>query len=111
MSRRCIKNGSHLLPVDRVEFADYSRIEELVLVVHHSGGTETTLTGIDAIEAVMLLNPSCLEGRRLRWVKGAWHLHNLVGHPLTSMLAMAGLYKWAFWMHDKTVPKPVGRRT
>lgn len=109
--RRCIKNGTHLLPVDRVDSADYSRIEELVLVVTHSGGTTTTIEGIDAIEAAMLLNPACLEGRRLRWHKGAWHLHNVVGHPLTSILSMLGLYRWAFWVHDKTVPKPVGART
>ena len=50
--RTCIKNGTHLLPVDRVDSADYSRIEELVLVVSHSGGTETTIEGIDALEAV-----------------------------------------------------------
>ena len=109
--RTCIKNGTHLLPVDRVESADYSRIEELVLVISHSGGTETIIEGIDALEAAMLLNPGCLEGKRLRWSKGVWHVHNLIGHPLTSLLSMVGLYKWAFWVHDKTVPKPLGRRT
>lgn len=107
---RCIKNGTHLLPVSRVESADYSRIEELVLVVTHSGGTRTTLSGSDALEAAMLLNPACLEGRRLRWARGAWHLHNLVGHPLMSLLAACGLYRWALLVHDKTIPKPLGKR-
>lgn len=108
--KRCIKNGTHLLPMDRVDSADYSRIEELVLIVHHSG-VETTLEGIDALEAAMLLNPACLEGKRLRWAKGKWHVHNLIGHPLTSILSMLGLYQWALWVHDKTVPEPLGRRS
>ena len=107
--RRHIKNGTYLLPVDRIDKADYSRIEELVLVVTHNG-VETTIEGIDALEAAMVLNPACLEGQRLRWSKGAWHVHNMIGHPLTSLLSMVGLYKWAFWVHDKTVPMPLGRR-
>jgi hypothetical protein len=108
--RRCIKNGTHLLPVDRVDSADYSRIEELVLVVRHSGGTETTIEGIDALEAAMLLNPACLDGKRLRWARHRWLVHNLVGHPLMQVLALLKLHRWAFWVHDKTVPMPLGRR-
>lgn len=108
--RRFVKNGTYLLPVDRVDWADYSRIEDLVLVVGHDG-VETTIEGIDAIEAAMVLNPACLEGRRLRWARGKWHLHNLIGHPLTSIFAMLRLYRLAFWVHDRTVPEPVGRRS
>lgn len=103
---RYVKNGTHLIPSDRVESADYSRIEDLILVVTHSGGTKSSIEGIDALEAAMVLNPACLEGKRLRWAKGKWHVHNLIGHPLTSILSMFGLYRWAFWVHDNTVPKP-----
>jgi hypothetical protein len=109
VTSRCIKNGTYLLPVERVERADYSRIEELVLVVHHDG-VESVIEGIDALEAAMVLNPACLEGRRLRWPRRAWMLHNLVGHPAMQMLALVGMPRLGLWAHDATVPRPDGRR-
>lgn len=107
MTRRFVKNGTYLLPVDRIDRVDYSRIEELVLVVEHEGA-RTSIEGIDAIEAAMVLNPACLEGRRLRWARRAWLVHNLVGHPVMQILALLGKPKLGLLVHDATVPQPRG---
>jgi hypothetical protein len=103
--RRFVKNGTHLLPIDRIGSADYSRIEELVIVVEHDGVC-TTIEGIDALEAAMVLNPACLEGKRLRWARRAWVVHNLVGHPVMQILALFGMRKLGLFVHDVTVPMP-----
>jgi hypothetical protein len=104
---RFVKNGEHLIAIDRIEWANYSRIEELVLIVGFNGQT-IRITGIDALESAMALRPSCLEGKRLRWAKNKWLLHNLVGHPLMQLLAMVGRHDLAFKVHDATVPMPLG---
>jgi len=104
-----VKNGSHLIPLSRIDTVDYSRIEELRLVVH-CGKVSHLIEGVDAIDAAMLLKPSCFEGKRLRWARNRWAVHNLVGHPLMQVLALLGLPKAALWVHDATVPRPEGRR-
>jgi hypothetical protein len=58
----------------------------------------------------MALRPSCLEGKRLRWAKNKWLLHNVVGHPMMQGLAMLGLYDLAFKVHEATVPMPEGAK-
>jgi hypothetical protein len=36
-------------------------------------------------------------------------IHNIIGHPVMQLLAFFGFYRAAFWVHDKTVPRPVGK--
>jgi hypothetical protein len=98
--------GPRLIRFGMIRWVDFSEIERLKIVVHHDGGADT-VAGIQAIEALMLLKPSALESRRLRWKKGAWMLHNLVGHPLMQVLALFRRYRWAMKIHDVTVPRPV----
>lgn len=109
LTMRFVKNGTHLIAKDRIEWADYSRIEELVLIVGFNGQA-IRITGIDALESAMALRPSCLEGTRLRWAKHRWLIHNLIGHPLMQVLALFKLYDAAFWVHDATVPTPRGAK-
>lgn len=106
---RFVKNGEHLIAVDRIEWANYSRIEELVLIVGFNDQT-IRITGIDALESAMVLRPSCLEGKKLRWAKHRWLLHNLIGHPLMQLLALFGEYDLAFRVHEATVPMPRGAK-
>jgi len=56
----------------------------------------------------MALRPSLLEGKKLRWAKNKWLMHNLIGHPLMQCFALLGWYQAAFWVHDRTVPMPEG---
>lgn len=58
----------------------------------------------------MALCPAAVEGKRLRWARHVWAVHNLLGHPLLQVAAWLKLHKLGFWLHDSTVPRPLGRR-
>lgn len=100
-----------ILTPQNVLAIDTSDIENLCIVVTTTSHGDVEVRGIHALEAVMLFKPSALENRRLRWVRHAWSVHNLVGHPLMQVLAWLRMYRAAMWIHDATVPKPVGRRS
>lgn len=100
-----IKAQSKLIPIESVLLVDIDKIEEgLVIVTTKEGSFECH--GFDAIEAVMLLKPSALEGKRLRWERNAWAFHNIVAHPIVQILAWLGFKKQAVQFHDYTTPKP-----
>lgn len=105
-----LKAGEQLIPINLVESVDISAIEFGGVKIVYSEGKEAIAIGIDAIEAVMLLKPSALEGRRLRWQKNAWAFHNLVAHPLMQIMIWCGFKKQAIRLHDATVPFPRGFR-
>ncbi len=113
--------GDHLIAVKDITFVDFSKIEEAKVIIHHSGGVHEA-TGFFAFEAMMALKPSAMEGRRLRWQKNVWAVHNLIGHPVLQILAYIGnglrvcrlpkriyqpFFNWGMWVHDATVPKPI----
>jgi len=100
-----IRAGARIVNVDAVTSVDCARIEELEVVVRHRDGVET-VTGPDAIDVVMALRPSALEGKRLRWVRHAWAVHNLVGHPLLQVCVWLGQRRLGMAIHDATVPRP-----
>lgn len=103
-----IKAGNLLIPLSAINRADISSVEQGIVHIVYDGDKEALLEGADALDAVMRLNPSALEGRRLRWFKNAWALHNLVAHPLMQALVWLGCPKQAIWLHDVTVPRPIG---
>ena len=100
-----IKAGNDLIAIDQVKRVRISDHVDNVLIVDQDGNQYIAL-GNDAIEAVMLLKPSALEGRRLKWRKHAWAFHNLVGHPVMQILAWLRCYKAAIRFHDWTTPAP-----
>lgn len=101
-----IKAGELLLPVASIEEVDLAEGARGRVRVRHSGGPIAWAIGVDAHDLVMRLHPSALEGRRLRWVRHAWAIHNLVGHPLMQLLVWLGQPKLALAVHDRTVPRP-----
>jgi len=105
-----LKAGNHLIPLDLVKHIDITNIEQSEVSIVTTDGETFKAMGFDAIEAVMVFKPSALEGRRLRWQKGAWAFHNLVAHPLLQVLAWLGFKKTAVWLHDATTPTPRGFR-
>lgn len=96
-----IVNPAYLVIVDTDSFEKTGEVKAQDIF-----GNWHTFTGLDAIEFVMLVKPSAWEGRRLKWRKNVWIVHNLIGHPLMQILALIGLHKLAFFVHDSTVPKP-----
>lgn len=106
-----IKTGSELIPIDRILSVDYSKIEQLELVVWHDGSaTMEYFRDNFALDAAMILCPSIVEGKRFKWARNAWLVHNIIGHPLMQVLAFFGFYKLAFKIHDSTIPRPLGKK-
>lgn len=101
-----LKAGNVLIPFTEVVEVRIAEIEHEIVDIIVLGGLKYRATGNDAIEAVMALKPSALEGRGLKWNKNAWVLHNLVGHPGMQLLAWMGFYKSAIRFHDWTTPRP-----
>lgn len=103
-----LKAGDQLIPIENIESVFISDVErERVLICTKKGAYYEAL-GFDALEAVMVLRPSAMEGRRLRWRKHAWAFHNLVGHPVMQIMAWCGLKRAAVRWHDWTTPMPRG---
>ena len=110
MTRAFIKAGNSVLRLADIERVDIPNIEQGSIVIYHNGGAALTAQDFDAFDILMRLHPAALEGRRLRWAKNAWAFHNLIAHPLMQLMVWLGFKKQALWLHDVTVPKPVGLR-
>lgn len=111
------KDSEYFLKVNEFIFSKYeialldcSQIEDLIVTITLKNNQIIIAKDIQALELVMQVKPSVLEGKRLKWAKFAWFIHNVFGHPLTQILALFKCYKLAFWIHDVTVPKPLGKK-
>ena len=105
-----VKADGLIIPFRSICYIDTTQIEELIVSVHLYDGSIRKAHDLDAIELVMQLKPSALEGRRLRYAKHMWIIHNWFGHPLMQVLAFFKCHKLAFWVHDATVPKPASSK-
>ena len=102
--RQFVTLHDSLIPVDNITHVDISDLDNdhVVVVTHHG---EYHAYGFDAIEVVLAVKPSAVEGRRnIRFKKGAWAFHNIVGHPLMQILVWIGFTKAAISVHDLTTP-------
>lgn len=102
--------GDRLYRVSDVQYLNVSRLVDYRVTVKLVQGNLVDLTGPDAIELIMLLKPSALEGRRLRWVRHAWATHNLLGHPLMQILSFLDHTRIGVLIHEATIPRPTGDR-
>ncbi|MBK3780363.1 hypothetical protein G3A43_08835 [Paraburkholderia aspalathi] len=104
------KAAGRVFRLDDISSADFSRIEQLEATVTMRNGHVFEVRDIDALELAYAIKPTAVEGRRLRYARCAWMVHNLVGHPLMQLLALFKLYRCAFWVHDATAPRARGTR-
>ncbi len=102
---KALRCGDLLIPWHCVSAVDCSQLASLTVTLRCRDGDHVA-HGNDAIEVVLAVAPSALEGKRLTWVRGQWALHNLVGHPVMQLLAWLRRYRAALWIHDWTVPRP-----
>ena len=109
-SDQFIKSGDFIFNKDEISIIDCSELEDLKIIVTLKSGKEIIAKDIHALELVMQVRPSMFEGKRLAWPKFVWFIHNVFGHPLTQLFSLIKCYKLAFWIHDVTVPKPLGRK-
>jgi len=106
-----VKAGDNLIYIPDIMYVDMFELETHHRVTLNTRDGVFTARGFDAIEAVMMLKPSALEGRRgLKWRKNAWAFHNLIGHPIVQILSWMGMKKKAVRFHDWTTPAPRGFR-
>ncbi len=98
-----------LVNINAISCIDMQEAGQLKLQVYFDG-IQAEVTGLRAIDLLLLLKPSALEGKNLRWAKNAWMLHNFVAHPVMQLLALCKLPKLGLWLHDSTVPRPFGAK-
>lgn len=60
----------------------------------------------ESLNIIMKVCPSYLEGKSGKYMKRAWMIHNLIGHPLMQIFSFFGMKKLAFRIHDSTIPRP-----
>ncbi len=101
-----LKAGDILVPFWRVHEVKIADVEDAIVDIVCIDGQVYRASGTDAIEAVMAIKPSAIEGRRLRWKRHAWAVHNLIGHPGMQLLAWMGFKRAAIRLHDITTPTP-----
>lgn len=98
-----LKVGNELLPRERIKRVNISQIEQNIVTVYTDDGTFEAL-GFDAVELVLALKPSALEGRRIKWRSGAWNFHNFM-HALMPIMIWFGYKKQAIRLHDWSTPR------
>lgn len=62
--------------------------------------------GPEAFNIVMAVCPAVLEGKRAKYVKNSWAVHNLIGHPLMQIFSWLRLPALGIKIHDVTIPEP-----
>lgn len=79
---------------------------ENYLTINLKDGTEEIVIGTESINIIMRLCPAFLEGKRLKYIRNAWAIHNMVGHPLMQIFSWIGLPSLGIKIHDKSTPNP-----
>ena len=104
-------NGKIYKKEDILEI-DINEIENLKInvLIGASYTFRINIEGIDEINFIYRCCPHVLEGKRLKWLKRRWMVHNLIGHPLMQIFAFFKCYNLAMKIHDCTIPKPIGEK-
>jgi hypothetical protein len=106
---RMVQAGDDLIPVHLVTGVNITEIANQRIVIKTADG-EYVSEGFHAIEALMVLKPSSMEGRRLRWRRNAWAFHNVIVHPILQIMVWMGFKREAVAFHDRHSPRPEGFR-
>jgi hypothetical protein len=107
-SSRFVRLQDRLVRWEDIREVDLSQLARsgIVLVQTFDARPATELRGAEAIDFVMRVAPGFVEGKRFRWLRHGWALHNLIGHPLLQLLAWAGHTQAGLRLHDATIPRP-----
>ena len=105
-----IRIGDRIVCREDIRVIDMTHLDELRVRVHLAEpGEPVELRDAQAVDLLMRICPSVFEGPRLRFARHAWAVHNLIGHPVMQICAWLGKPKLGLWVHDVTVPTPLGR--
>lgn len=86
-----------------VDCTDY--VSKGIIRVHLAYRMEI-VSGADALSVIQTLCPAVLEGKRAKYVRHAWAVHNLIGHPLMQIFSWLHLPSLGIKIHDATIPDP-----
>lgn len=93
---------------DTISHVHYEDIRETGYVrVHYMNGRTELVYEQQAIDILIELDPSSIEGERLNHARYTWSIHNIIGHPLMQVCSWLRLHKLGLWVHDITVPTPI----
>lgn len=99
--------NDQIVNIDTISYITFdSLVPDGFITINYYDGRDERVQGQEAVDIVMRLCPSALEGRRLKFLKHRWAIHNLIGHPLMQLLAWLGCRSWGLRVHDATVPTP-----
>jgi hypothetical protein len=107
---RVVQAGDELIPIHLITGVNIADLADQRIIIKTAEG-EFVSEGFHAIEALMVLKPSAMEGRRLRWRRNAWAWHNLVVHPVLQIMVWMGFKRQAVAFHDRFSPRPEGFRS
>ena len=110
MFNKFFRAGSSVYPTNLITELDarYLASEGYVTVSLSGKRDNLTVRGDDAVDLVMLVDPSLIEGKAMTYSARAWTLHNMVGHPCMHALTLLGWHRMSKYVHDRTLPRPVG---
>ena len=92
--------------VDQIKFVDCTRFAQFSEITVHLTFRSEIVKGQEAVNVIMELCPSVLEGKQAKYARHAWAIHNLIGHPLMQIMAWLHLPHLGIKIHDATVPAP-----
>lgn len=102
-----INIGDKIYNASQISWIDCKNyINKQYITIRFAEGEWMTVSGVEALNIIQRLCPNILEGKRAKYIKHAWALHNLVGHPGMQLAAFLGFTKLSLWLHDITLPKP-----
>ncbi len=103
-----IKVAGGILHTSQIKHINTEKLEDGRLQIMDWDENIYCVNGIAALDIVMQIKPSALEGKRFVWQKNAWAFHNLAVHPMMQLLAFCGLKRQAIQLHDMSIPRPIG---
>jgi hypothetical protein len=89
--------------IKSVDCTDY--VSKGIIRVHFDYRMEI-VSGADALGIIQTLCPAVLEGKEAKYVRHAWAVHNLIGHPLMQIFSWLHLTSLGIKIHDATIPDP-----
>lgn len=103
-----IRIGDRLINEDEISQIHFKHLVDRGYVqVKFRDGKVIPVEGMDAFNLIQDLAPQALEGRGAKYVRHAWAIHNLLGHPLMQILSWLGLPRLGIKIHDITTPFPI----
>jgi hypothetical protein len=96
-----IRNANTITTIDCNKYLTDNEVR-----VYFANGASEYVKGAEALNIIQALCPAVLEGKRAKYVRNSWAVHNLIGHPLMQVFSWLHLPALGIKIHDATIPEP-----